>query len=343
MMEILKHPVTERSAWMAADWAGDDSWIFRFSRTQLAELEAASQDVRRRKLAAGEFGKDDFPLPTLEPRLEEIQEELENGRGFVLLRGLSTDDYDVDSLKILYWGIGAHLGEAISQNAKGDLICHVTDLGFDYDRLNVRGYTTGAALAPHTDSPSDVVGLLCVHPAKSGGTSVIASAVSIYNRILRDRPEYLEVVAEGFHHDLRGEGPTGEDSEITENRIPVFSYFAGRLSCNFNSKTALSVPAKTDVPLSALQHQVMDYVEALAARPEFRIDMDFQPGDIQFLHNYSVMHWRTAFTDHPEPERKRLLLRLWLNLPNGRPLAPEFSHRFNVGPRQGVPVKAGHR
>src|SRR3546814_8525712 len=91
-----------------------------------------------------------------------------------MLRGLPVEDYDVESLYTIYWGLGVHLGTPMSQNAKGELIAEVTDRGKDYEQNNVRGYTTRAALVPHCDS-TDAVTLLCVHPSKSGGASWITS------------------------------------------------------------------------------------------------------------------------------------------------------------------------
>ena len=75
------------------------------------------------------------------------------------------------------------------------------------------------------------------------------------------------------------------------------------------------------------------------AHPDFRHDMRFERGDIQLLNNHSVLHGRTEFEDWPDAGRKRRLLRQWLNLREGRPLAPAFAERLNTGPRGGVAVK----
>lgn len=332
MGEILRAPVAEPSAWMATDFAGDESWMYRFSPAELAELDAAVDAVEARGLSVGEFGRDDFALPILASRFEDMQQELQHGRGFVQLRGLTIDDENMDRMRTLYWGIGTHFGSAIEQNGVGHLMAEITDRGYDYHQRNVRGYTTNAALGPHQDIWSDTVGLLCVRPAKAGGASVVASAMSIYNRILEEHPEYLEILAEGFYHDLRGEGPTGADDEVTAARIPVYSFFAGRLSACINTKAVRTVPDKTGEPLRDIEIACLDYIEEVARRPEFHFNIDFQPGDIQLLNNLSVMHWRTGYED--DPARKRVLIRLWLNLHEGRPLAPELQRRASMGPRK---------
>ena len=335
MSEILTEPVTGPSAWTPAELTDDDGWIYPLGAAQIAELEAAVEEVGEKKLELYEFGAIDFPLPTLSATMGDIAKQLENGRGCALIRGLDTGRYDEQTLKTLYWGIGGHLGTPISQNARGQLIAHVSDTGVDYQSNNVRGYTTNAHISPHCD-PADTVGLLCVQPAKKGGGSQITSAMPIHNEILATHPEYLEPLAAGFHFDLRGEGSTGDPDEVTFNRVPVFSYFDGRLSCRFNVKTIKDGMVKAGESLQGLALEAVEAVAELAHHPDIRYDMDFQQGDIQILNNYSILHARGGFEAHPEPERRRNLLRLWVNLHNGRKLEPRFADRLNTGPRGGV-------
>ncbi len=337
MPDVLRKPVEGPSVWVATDFDGDDTWMYRFSPAEVAEVEAAADAVAAKGLGVGDFGRDDFPLPTLGPRFEAMQHELQHGRGFVQLRGLSVHD-DVDHMRILYWGIGSYFGNAIEQNGAGHLMADVTDLGYAYNDRNVRGYVTNASLAPHQDIWSDTVGLLCIRPARTGGASVVASAMSVYNAIVDEHPEYLDFLARGFFHDLRGEGSTGADTEVTAARIPVFDHFAGRLSSCFNSKAIITAPNKTGDPLADIEIEALEFIEEVALRPEFHFGIDFQPGDIQLLNNLTVMHWRTGYED--DPEAKRLLVRLWLNLHDGRDLSPALERRSSMGPRKQVNPEA---
>jgi len=341
MGEILNHPVTGPSAWTRDEIAADQSWIYQLSGDDIAELEAAVDGVRAKGLSLFEFTQDDFPLPGLASMVAGIVDQLENGRGCALIRGLNTARYDEETLKILYWGFGQHWGAPISQNARGQLIGHVCNRGRDYQSRNVRGYTTNARISPHCD-PADSVSLLCAHPAKSGGESEIASAMSIYNYILEHHPDYLEPLTEGFHFDLRGEGVTEDPDEVTFNKVPVFSYFDGKLSCRFNGKTIIDGQAKAGAPLDGIALEAVNKVGELAHDPKYRFDLAFQQGDIQILNNYLILHARGDFEDHPEPDRRRNLLRLWTNLHHGRKLAPEFAERLNTGPRGGVMIRPEH-
>ena len=340
MPKLPTRPVDDGATWTPDDLVDDPSWIHEFETADIIELETAVENLRRRHVPVFEFGRSDFVLPNLELKFRQTAIEVENGRGVVLWRGINPSRYDEDTLKMLYWGIGTHLGTPITQNAKGDLIGHVRDRGGDYDAKNVRGYTTRSRIAPHCDS-SDVVTLLCAHPARSGGESVIASSAAVFNEILRTRPDDLEILSQGFHFDLRGEGATGDPDEVTISKVPVFSYYGGRLSCRYNRKTIEDGQAKAGAPLTGAALEAVRSVGEIAMQDGIRFDMTFRKGDIQILNNHSILHSREDFEDWPETERKRNLLRMWINLDEdiARPLAPEFADRMNTGPRGGVAVR----
>jgi hypothetical protein len=338
MYQQLEQPVTEPSAWYVDELQGDANWIVEFDDTDIAEFESGLTYLRRRNLKPGAYAREDFPVNVLDRIMPGLLRELEFGRGCVLLRGLPVERYDLESLKLIFWGFGAHVGEVISQNPDGDLLGYVTDFGNDYTKNNVRGHTTRSRLRPHCDS-CDVVALLCVRSARKGGESTFSSSMTIYNEILKLHPEFLQPLYRGFYFDLAGKGVTGGADETTRNRVPVFSYYDNRLSCRFNSKQIRDGAAKAGVTLSALEDAAVDCVENLAMRDDIRYQMDFRPGDIQLLNNHCILHSRNAFEDYPEPARKRLLLRQWWNLPNGRKLAPDFADRLGTGARGGVTVR----
>lgn len=327
---ILREPITDASAWRGPELARDRSWIWCLDDAEIAEIDAALAVVKRRGLPAGEFTREDFPLERLAARLGRALAELEEGRGFVLLRGLPVTRYDEPDLLRIYWGMGVWLGEPMPQRAvlnlsgiRDDLIAHVTDQGHDISGRNVHGSATRAEQLPHVD-PADVVGLLCVRPAKSGGLSRIASAATVYNELLARHPQYLEILYRGFRLDLRGEVREGVDAEVTCEPVPVFSYHRGKLSINFNARMIRTGQEKLGRPLEGIERDAVDAVVALARDPAIRLDMDFRPGDIQLLNNYAILHYRSAWEDHEDPARRRLLFRLWLNVPNARELAPGF-------------------
>ena len=336
--QIPERPIADPAAWTAAELGRDESWIRRLNPHHLVELKTATKKVRDRGLALYGFGREDFELPTVAPIIAECADGLENGHGCAVIRGIDVRDYDIDEIKLLYWGVACHFGIPMSQNAHGHLIGHVRDQGGDYYSKNTRGYTTKARLRPHCDA-TDAVGLLCWRTAKSGGESLMSSSISIFNEILATHLEYLPTLFRGFHFDLRGDGITDDPNETTFNRVPIFSWYAGRLSCRFNQKSIEEGMIKRGEPLSEFDQAAVDLVGRLALDDRFRFDLTFEPGDIQVLSNHMVLHSRTAFEDWPEEDRKRNLMRLWLNLRESRELAPEFADRLNTGPRGGVMVR----
>ena len=332
-------PFGSPGAWTRADYENNEDWIVHLTRDEADELLAASEQVRAKGLKAFEFGKDVFPLPTLSKTLNTVLEELENGRGFCMVRGIPLDelpDNDDDTLYALYWGLGEHLGVSITQNRRGQRIVEVTDSGDQYTP-NIRGYSTTTRLFPHSDA-SDVVGLMCIQPAKKGGESCIASGIAIHDHIVEHHPEYLDVIYRGFRHSMRGEGVNGDLNEVTNNIIPVFSLFEGTLSCHMNRRLIVEGADKMGVTLTDLEMKAVDYVNDMALDEQFRFDMDFRRGDLQLLNNHIIVHSRQSFEDFEDSEKKRRLLRLWKTIPNGRLLAPEYADRTNGGPRGGMRV-----
>ncbi|MCP5152612.1 MAG: TauD/TfdA family dioxygenase [Ectothiorhodospiraceae bacterium] len=342
MNAVRMTPITERSVWTGSELAADPAWRHTLTPGEVAELDAAVRAVRARGLGVAAFTREDFELPTLGPRIAALADEVENGRGVAMLRGVPVERYDRETVEILYWGFGVHAGEPISQNSRGQLISEVSDRGNDYGDINARGFATNAELMPHVDT-SDATSLLCLRAARSGGESRVISSTAVYNVILDEHPEHLAILCRGFHNDLRGEGPTGDVDELTTNRVPVYSDFAGRVSCSFNYRMIEGAATKSGVPLTGEERAALDFLRAVAEREEMGYGFRLAPGDIQMVSNHSAFHSRASFVDHDEPARRRCLLRFWLNIREGRPLADDFACRYNTGPRGGVAVGEGAR
>ena len=338
-MPITNHRISDPSIWKSRHHRDEAQWMCRFTTQQITELEDAAQRVLAKRQGPTAFGKEDFVLPTVEKFLAAQLRILDNGRGFIFLRGLDVSRYDSDTLKAIYWGICSHLGLGISQNVHGEVMSAVTDYGDHFDgddpyRHNIRAHRTTVEIHPHTDS-CDHVALLCVRPAKSGGQSAIASSLAIYNEIQETRPELLEPLRRGFFLDLVGKGTAQQ--QISFHRIPVFSYCNGKMSARFNKRQIELGAQKSEAGMGALSQSAIDYVRELSLREEFLLPMTFQSGDIQVLNNRVIFHARNAIVD--DPQHKRLLYRVWLNARQPRPLAAEFANQLNSGERGGVTTR----
>jgi hypothetical protein len=328
----IQHP----SAWYGPDLAARRDWLVTLSPIEIAEVERATRRLVDANVEIPAMSRADFPLPTLGARLQQLLDEVLNGRGFVLLRGLPVERWTQREAAVAFFGLGAHLGSARSQNAQGHLLGHVRDLGLSSADPHTRIYQTRERQTYHTDS-CDVVALLCLRPAKAGGLSSLVSSVTIFNEMRRRRPELLRVLLEPIETDRRGEVPPGA---LPYFNIPVFNWHAGLLSTIYQRQYIESARRFPEVPpLTPQQIEALDLFDALANDPALHLLMEFRPGDVQLVHNHTLLHDRTAFEDWPEPERKRHLLRLWLAPPNARPLPPIFAERYGSitpGDRGGV-------
>jgi hypothetical protein len=333
-MQRFEGLVVDASVWTGADLQRDQSWIIELTPDQAREIRAAVDAVRQ--MPIDKISRDMFRLPAWKATFDHIDRELEGGRGFVLMRGMPLDGLEMDDIKRLYWGFGIQLGEPVSQNKFGNLICHVRNEGARYGTQNSRGYNSNMALKVHNDS-TDVVGLLCVRQAKSGGQSIICSATAIYNEFVKRRPDLLDQLYEGFHYHLRGEERPGHWG-VTPHRIPTFSYVAGKLSCRYVRNAIQLVPERTGVPLTHRERETLDLFDEIATSPQVAYAMELRRGDLQLLNNYATVHTRTAFEDFEDPALVRHLMRLWLRTYNTRPLAPEFENRYGADyVRRGIP------
>jgi len=335
----LPRPLVEGpSAWIGADLARRSAdWTYSLASSELAEIAAAAAAVRARGLDLGALTRADFPLPRLGPRLDALRREVVDGSGFVLIRGLPVAGRALVDNAAAYLGIGSHFGHARSQNAMGHVLGHVRDLGLSAEKdPTVRIYQTTERQTFHTDS-CDIVGLLCLKTAKAGGLSSIVSSMTIYNVMATRRPDLVQLLFRPFATDRRGEVPEGKRPYF---EIPVFNDYAGFLSVIYARRYITSARRFAEVPpLAPEAVEALDYFDALANDPELRLDMEFQPGDMQFLHNHTILHDRTAYEDWPEPEDKRHLLRLWLAAPDARPLPPVYAERYGsvaIGDRGGI-------
>lgn len=300
-----------RAAWRGREIRETDDWRLRLDATQVDEIEAALAHAEATGRPTEALRAEDFPLGDLEHEIARWRRELDEGRGFQVVSGIPVDRWAPDQAERFFWCIGLHLGTPGAQNPQGDLLGHVLDTGEDASDPFVRLYRTHSDIAYHCDA-ADVVGLLCLHAAARGGASRIVSSVSVHNELLRRRPELVERLYEPFQLDVRNEDARGQLHHIP---IPPCRYADGRLRTFYHSDYFRSAQRHDDVPaFSERESELLDLYEEIANDPDLFIDMDLEPGDIQWLSNHVVLHARTAYEDHTDPMRRRHLLRLWLSI-----------------------------
>jgi hypothetical protein len=327
-------PAAGPAVWTAAAMAARrDEWLHVLDARAIDEIAAAAEALDRPGVDVASVDRERFVLPALAPVLARLRRRILDGCGWVQIRGLPVEALGRRRAAIAFWGIARHLGDAVvPQNGRGDLLGHVRDRGQALADPTSRGPYTRARLDYHSD-PCDVVGLLCLHPAESGGDSTLVSAGLVYNEMLRRRPELAAALTFPVYRDRRGEVPCGRGPWYA---IPVFSHHAGRLLVNHEPVFAESVARHFDAdPNTPPQREAMVLLEALA--DELHLDVAFEAGDMQFLHNYAILHSRRAFVDADVPQRRRHLLRIWLLNRDGWPVPEVMYERYGSPETTGRP------
>ncbi len=290
-----------------------------------AERRAVIDAVRRLRdkhplRPVHDFRNDEFAFGPLGQRLRAAYEDVRNGRGFVVIRGLPVDAITLEEYATAVWGVGTFFGYALSQNAQGELISYALDAS-KVDPTP-RMYRNSMELRPHTDITA-MISLACWNKAATGGTSVIVSAVAVHDEIARRAPHLLPLLYEGFHHYRFGEeGP--DEEPTTPFSVPVFAVRNGQVSCRYLRTNIAAGHRLRGVPIPEAAVEALNLFDEIAQAPENRLAFDLERGEMIVINNYAVMHARSSFTNHPEPGRERLLVRLWLDAEGFRDVPKEF-------------------
>ena len=309
--------IDDSTAWRGADFRKARSWVFALNNTMRDEIVEATKAVEQTDDQILE--KANFPLPLMSEVLRSAYDELEFGRGFTVIANFPVEHLTVQEARIAYMGVASYLGGSIVQNGGAERMVDVRDIGRDYSHQS-RGYSGTALLPFHTDGTKGepqmlhYTGLLCLETAAEGGLSAIASATSLYNEVLAQRPDLMPSLLRGYHHHRQGDHPPGH-APISAERIPVFSFSNGLLHCRYNRNNMVWA-AREGAEIGSSDLEAFDLIDSILSREGFALSMNLQKGDLQIINNSVILHSRSEYID--APDRKRHLLRLWLNNPHAR-------------------------
>jgi hypothetical protein len=314
----------DSAGWNATELQRRGDWQHRFGDAEVAEIDAALRSFHSSGLALERMRREDFPLPRFEPVARRLLEALENGPGVFLIQGFPVERYSTAELRTVYWGLGRHIGTAVAQSSAGDVLGDVRDLS-NVPGLDYRSYRSADELRFHTDG-ADVTGLFVLQTSKTGGLSGVVSSVRVHDEIARQRPDLLDALYQPLplsRQDGRREGVTPWYMQ------PVFTRCEGHFSCYCIRNIIDFAQSHTEAPrLSPLQQEALALMDETCSRKDLVWWKEWQRGDLQFSNNHTTLHARTEFEDFPEPARKRHLLRLWLSVPNSRPLSEEMKTSY---------------
>ena len=329
-------PRTDPAAWKKSSFADASQYTLELDIAEQAEVRAAVQAIADagRLRPVHELTRSDFPFRQLGERLRRCYEDVRTGKGFVLIRGIPHGGWSLNHYAAAVWGIGTWFGHTLSQNAQGERLGHVLDAS--REDPTPRMYRSSFELGLHND-PTAMLSLACWNPARSGGESVLASALSIHGEIRTRAPHLLEPLYRGFHyHRLGEEGPDQE--AVTPFRVPVFADRNGRISCRNTRAGYIAGHHELGIPITDRELEAINLFDEIAREPENHVVISLQRGDMMIVNNYVLLHARTGFEDHDDPEHRRHLLRLWLDAENFREVPEEF---WQFVTANGVPAQPG--
>ena len=311
-VKLNPRPLETHVNWHHDDVQDETKWTVELTDADKRELDHALTVAKSHSDNLLDIGLAHFPLDGLKKKIEKIETDLIDGpRGFVRIRTLDTHKYSDDDLTMLYWGIGIHLGDPWPQNHFGHVMGDVTDQGKALTDPTLRGNEIGGiGLDYHTDG-ADIIGLMCLRKAKSGGLSCVANVVAIYNELVASRPDLIAALYEPLPFDARQEQAKGQKPYYM---MPIFTEHNGRLFTRFIPQYVLASQKHPDAPrLSPTAHEALKTVTEMARDPRNNVYMDLAPGEMQFINNYHVLHGRQEYQDDVAAGFKRHLKRLWLS------------------------------
>jgi hypothetical protein len=315
--------------WDATTIAADRSWAVRIGD---AEVEALLEVVRSASdQPILSVGPDDVDLRTFASTAAAIRDQLwgRRGHGFVVVEGLPVGDITEAETELVYWAVGLQFGTPVTQSIAGDFMGHVRRTP---GASHYRGYTSGDALGFHSDF-TPMAGLLTRRTARAGGTSVLVSSATVHDRMLERDPKLVAVLYDEIAIGRLREQHEGEPSYVMQ---PVFAVENGMFGAFYNRAMINQAQELDAAPkLTSAQLAAIEMLEEVSNDPSLRFQHLLEVGDLLFIENNRVLHGRSDFEDHDEPDQRRHLLRLWLRPDDGvvtTPRAVRYSYRFgNTG------------
>jgi alpha-ketoglutarate-dependent taurine dioxygenase len=300
-------------AWRVDTIDPPDNWYYPLSNSAVSSLEEALRESRPASVT--DLHASDRLRSACARDLSPVHEALETGRGFAIIT--PGPRFAPRDLPAIYWLLGELLGQPFEQNVQGTLLYDVRDTGQDV-RYGARFSVTNADATFHTDNSFgetvlDYVGLLCLNSAKSGGLSQIVSGYAVQDELMAQNRKAWDILCRPFHVDRRGGVRPGEEPTA---RVPVFGTHTNDLLVRYLRYWIEVGHEKAGAPLTAEQVSALDTLDQVAAEPRLRVEFMLRPGEMLFENNRWLLHNRTAFEDHSEPERKRHYVRLWLRRAN---------------------------
>ena len=298
-------------AWLAADIKVDD-WLIELDENVLDELHSLARFIMENPLKDLQRRAAEFRLEHCQNIVTRMKSILDDGVGFTVLDRFPIAAYPSDVLREVFWVFGQMVGRPVAQKWDGQVIYDVIDTGRAY-AYGVRGSHTNVELVFHTDNAfarmvPDYVGLFCINPAAQGGVSRFCSLYAVHQRMSEQYPQQLERLYQPMLFDRQKEHHPGAPKVTL---APYFSWRDDKLFARANSSLVRKGYEVAGVAMDEGLTHALDAVDAVCASRDLWFEAPLERGQVQYLNNHEVGHYRSEFIDHHDPARKRHLFRLW--------------------------------
>ncbi|KAK6952849.1 hypothetical protein Daesc_005143 [Daldinia eschscholtzii] len=326
----LPRQLTGKLVWEGDSLAKEYDWTYVLKQDQLDEIDLAVKHFKSLNLPLGYVNRETFPLPKLHSELRKLSDELHNGHGFFVIRGVPVDKYSREENIVIYAGLSAHIAPKRGrQDSKFDgkpaavTLSHIKDLSGP-ERNEIIGspaFTTDKQVF-HTDS-GDIVSLFALETAAEGGASKLASTWRVYNEIARTRPDLIHTLTQNWNPENFGNHEQPYTSRPIMHYQPATELTPERVILQYARRSFVgfgALPRSPSIPpITEAQAEALDTLHFLGEK--FCVDTYFQKGDIQYVNNLALFHARDGFRN--EGDKQRHLLRFWLRDPENAWETPE--------------------
>lgn len=311
--QMLTDGISDERAWRASTIDDTIAWYYPLSEGCLSSFKRIIHDAHRQSQPITEISRPSALSNGDGECLQPALDALNSGRGFAIVERVPIEQYTVQEALSMYWLIGQFLGLPMEQNIQGTLLYDVRDTGQNVTQ-GARFSVTNAESSFHNDNSfgetlPELVGLFCLHTAKSGGQSQLISGYALHNELLENHPDILGTLYQLFCFDRRGQFKAGESPT---SQFPIFQWSGGELTLRYLHYYIQVGHERAGKMLTTDQKKALEVVEGLLSRADFRVQFNLQPGQMLFTNNRWILHNRTAFEDYTDSERRRHYVRLWL-------------------------------
>ncbi len=309
----MNMPIEGPSVWARRD-VRPEEYRIELSAACLDEIRRAVDEIRAFPLPTILRGLDDFAMPACRREMARVRDILDHGRRFSIVDRLPVAEMDSEEATAIYWLLSSMISRPVAQKLDGTMIYDVLDTGQQaLPGSGVRPDKTNTEIRFHNDNaynhtPPDYVGLVCLRQAQSGGHSRVLSFHTVHNRLLAAHRDQLQRLYRPFWFDRQREYRPGEDPIFA---APVFED-TGELRARFSVHQITGGYALSGEPIDSEGEAAIAAMLEIFDDDDLSVDFDLEPGQMQFVHNRALGHSRTAFVDHPDSDRKRHLVRLWM-------------------------------